>query len=159
MSETRGGALGSGSARPTASRGGRPPLETSRPEAAFVLLLLQSTFWFAAGLSAFPFALAGEVWMVALGLASTVFAGLGCLLAVGLIRRSRRARRWTLLLEIACVVGSALLLAVPIGANHGPVSLMVNVALPLAVVLLLRGKQMRAAFSSAGAGPAAGAGG
>jgi hypothetical protein len=122
---------------------------TSRPEAAFVLMLMQSTFWLAAGLSAFPFVLAGEVWMVALGLASFVFACFGCLLAVGLIRRSRRARRWTLVLEIACLVGSALLLVIPIGANHGPVSLMVNVALPLAVVLLLRGKQMRAAFRSA----------
>ena len=93
--------------------------------------------------------------MVALGIASLTFAGLGCLLAVGLIRRSRRARRWTLVLEVACIVGSALLLAIPIGANHGPVSLMVNVALPVAVVLLLRGKQMRAAFQSADSGTAA----
>jgi hypothetical protein len=132
---------------------------TSRPEAAFVLLLMQSTFWFAAGLSAFPFVLAGEIWMVALGIASFLFAGLGCLLAVGIIRRSRPARRWTLVLEIACLVGSALLLAIPIGANHGPVSLLVNVALPLAVVLLLRGKQMRAAFPSAGSSATTGAGG
>jgi hypothetical protein len=80
-------------------------------------------------------------------------------LAVGLIRRSRRARRWTLVLEIACLVGSVLLLALPIGANHGPVSLLVNVALPLTVVLLLRGKQMRAAFPSAGSRAAPGAGG
>ena len=132
---------------------------TSRPEAAFVLVLLQSTFWFAAGLSAFPFALAGETWMVALGIASVAFAGLGCLLAAGLVRRSRRARRWTLVLESACLVGSGLLLAIPIGANHGPVSLMVNIALPLAVVALLRGKAMRAAFPSADASAAAGAGG
>jgi hypothetical protein len=132
---------------------------TSRPEAAFILLLMQSTFWFAAGLSAFPFVLAGEVWMVALGIASLVVAGLGSLLAVGLIRRSRRARRWTLVLEVVCLVGSSLLLALPIGANRGPVSLMVNVALPLTVVLLLRGKQMRSAFQSAGSSTAAGAGG
>ena len=132
---------------------------TSRPEAAFVLMLMQSTFWFAAGLSAFPFALAGETWMVALGIASFVFAGFGCLLAVGLIGRSRRARRWALVLESACLVGSALLLVIPIGANHGPVSLMVNIALPLAVVALLRGKAMRPAFSSADSSTAAGAGG
>jgi hypothetical protein len=132
---------------------------SSRPEAAFVLLLMQSTFWFAAGLSAFPFVLAGETWMAALGVASWVLAGLGCALAVGLIRRLRRARRWTLALEWACLVGSALLLLIPIGANRGPVSLMVNIALPLAVVVLLRGKKMRAGFSSADASPHASAGG
>jgi hypothetical protein len=31
-----------------------------------------------------------------------------------------------------------LLLAVPIGANHGPVALMTNVALPIALIVLLR---------------------
>ncbi|HEY2597620.1 MAG TPA: hypothetical protein VGJ79_03985 [Candidatus Dormibacteraeota bacterium] len=131
----------------------------ARPEAAFVLLLMQSTFWFAAGVSAFPFVLAGEPWMVGLGLASCVLAGLGSLLAAGLICRSRRARRWTLVLEWVCLGGSALLLLLPIGANRGPVSLMVNIALPLALVALLRGKKMRAAFSSHGASPTASAGG
>jgi hypothetical protein len=103
--------------------------------------------------------LAGETWMVALGIASWVLAGLGCLLAVGLVRRSRRARRWTLALEGACLAGSALLLLIPIGANRGPVSLMVNLALPLAMVALLRGKKMRAAFSSADSSSTASAGG
>ncbi len=36
------------------------------------------------------------------------------------------------------LVGSMLLLVLPIGANHGPVALMTNVALPIALVLLLR---------------------
>jgi hypothetical protein len=133
--------------------------QSSRPEAAFVLLLMQSTFWFAAGVSAFPFVLAGEPWMAGLGLASWVLAGLGFLLAAGLTRRSRRARRWTLVLEWVCFGGSALMLLIPIGANRGPVSLMVNIALPLALIVLLRGKKMRAAFSSAGASPAGVAGG
>lgn len=133
--------------------------QSGRPEAAFVLLLMQSTFWFVAGLSAFPFALAGEIWMVALGIASFVLVGLSCMLATGLIRRSRGARRWTIVLELACLVGSALLLALPIGANRGPVSLLVNIVLPLAVVALLRGKKMRAAFSSAHSSAPANAGG
>ena len=132
---------------------------SSRPEAAFVLLLMQSTFWFSAGLSAFPFALAGEPWMIALGIASWVLAGLACLLAVGLVRRSRRSRRWTLALEGICLGGSALLLLIPIGANRGPVSLMVNIALPFAAIALLRGKKMRAAFSSADSSPTASTGG
>jgi hypothetical protein len=47
-------------------------------------------------------------------------------------------RRWVIGLEITCLVGSLLLLVLPIGANHGPVALMTNVALPIALVLLLR---------------------
>ncbi|HEY1161786.1 MAG TPA: hypothetical protein VGF78_01820 [Candidatus Dormibacteraeota bacterium] len=119
---------------------------SSRPEAAFVLLLMQSTFWLTAGISAFPFVLAGEVWMLALGFASFVLAAAGYLLAIGLVRRSRRSRRIVLALEVICLLGSALLLAVPIGANRGIVSLMVNIALPVAVIVLLRGKKVRAAF-------------
>lgn len=130
--------------------------QSSRPEAAFVLLLMQSTFWFAAGISAFPFALAGETWMVALGVASLGLAGAGGLLAMGLVRRSRRSRRWTLVLEWVCLVGTTAQLLIPIGANRGPVSLMVNIALPLAMIVLLRGKMMRATFSSAGSNPVAG---
>ena len=122
-------------------------MNTSRPEAAFVLLLMQATFWVAAGLSAIPFALAGEVFMVVLGLASILLASLTCLLAIRLVRRWRRSRRWVIALEAVCLVGSVLLLAVPIGANRGPVSLLVNLALPLVVIVLLRGKRMRAAFT------------
>ncbi|HVD45984.1 MAG TPA: hypothetical protein VNG70_01750 [Candidatus Limnocylindria bacterium] len=122
-------------------------MNTSRPEAAFVLLLMQATFWVAAGLSAIPFALAGEVFMVVLGLASILLASLTCLLAIGLVRRWRRSRRWVIALEAVCLGGSVLLLAVPIGANRGPVSLLVNLALPLVVIVLLRGKRMRAAFT------------
>jgi hypothetical protein len=128
------------SARPTALD------QSSRPEAAFVLLLLQSTFWLTAGMSAFPFVLAGEAWMLALGLASFVLACVGYLLAVGLVRRSRRSRRLTLALEVVCLLGSALLFSVPIGTNRGVVSLMVNIVLPVAVIALLRGKRMRTTF-------------
>jgi hypothetical protein len=120
--------------------------QTSRPESAFVLLIMQATFWVAAGISAFPFVVAGEVFMAALGVASFLLASFACLLAIGLIQRWRRARRWAIALESVCLVGSLLLLAVPLGANRGPVSLLVNVALPLAVIALLRGKKMRDAF-------------
>jgi hypothetical protein len=120
--------------------------QSSRPEAAFVLLVLQATFWVGAGISAFPFVLAGEVFMIGLGIASLLLAAGGCALAVGLVRRRRRARRWALVLEWACLVGGLLLLAAPIGANRGPVSLLTNVVLPLAVILLLRGKSMRGHF-------------
>jgi hypothetical protein len=112
--------------------------ESSRPEAAFVLLVMQSMFWAIAGLSAIPFALAGEVFMLGLGIASLLFALATCLLAIGVLWRRRQARRWVRALEIACVIGSLLLLALPIGSNHGPVALMTNLVFPVAVLLLMR---------------------
>ena len=120
--------------------------ETSRPEAAFVLLLMQATFWIAAGISGLPFVLGGEIYMLALAAASFVLAAVSLVLAVGLVRRRRRARRWVLVLEWACLIGSLLQLLLPIGANHGAVALLVNLGLPVAVILLLRGHRMRALF-------------
>jgi hypothetical protein len=114
-------------------------LETSsKPEAAFVLLLMQALLWTVAGISALPFAIAGEVFMVGLGLASLLLALATCLMAIGILRRRRRARRWAFWLEVTCLAGSLLLLLLPIGANHGPVALITNVALPIAVIVLLR---------------------
>jgi len=118
---------------------------SSRPEAAFVLLVVQSLLWTVAGISAIPFALAGEVFMLGLGIASLMLALATCLLAIGVLWRRRRARRWVFALETVCLVGSLLLLVLPIGANHGPVALMTNIALPIAVIVLLRGS--RQAFS------------
>jgi hypothetical protein len=119
---------------------------SSRPEAAFVLLVLQATLWAGAGVSAFPFVLAGEVFMIGLGLASLLLAAAATALAVGVVRRRRRARRWALVLEWLSLGSGLLLLVAPIGANRGPVSMLTNVALPLAVILLLRGKSMRTRF-------------
>jgi len=122
------------------------PHETSRPEAAFVLLVLQATFWAMAGLSALPFVLGGEVFMLALGAVSIALAGGTAWLGIGVVRRRRWARRLTVILEWVTLVASVLLLASPVGANKGPVALLVNLALPLAVILLLRGRRMRAVF-------------
>ena len=122
----------------------------SRPEAAFVLLLLQSMFWTIAGISAVPFAIAGETLMLVLGLASLLLALLTTMLGIGLLWRRRYARRCALGLETVCLIGSLLLLVLPIGANHGPVALMANVGLPLGVILLLGGRRMRTLFSPSG---------
>jgi len=111
---------------------------SARPEAAFVLLLMQSLFWLIAGLSAAPFVLGGEIHMAGLVVA-TLLLGLGtCLLAIGVLWRSRRARGLAIALQVVCLFGTAVLLLLPIGFNRGPVSLMVNVALPVALVVLLR---------------------
>ena len=111
---------------------------SSRPEAAFVLLLMQAMLWTVAGLSAMPFALAGELFMLGLGIASLLLALTACLLAIGVLWRRRWARRWVIGLEGTCLLGSVFLMVLPIGANHGPVSLMTNIALPIALVSLLR---------------------
>jgi hypothetical protein len=111
---------------------------SSRPEAAFVLLLMQALLWTIAGLSALPFAVAGEVFMLGLGIASLLLALGTVLLAIGILWRQNRARRWAIGLEIACLAGSVLLLALPLGANHGVVAWMTNVALPVALIVLLR---------------------
>jgi hypothetical protein len=122
---------------------------SSRPEAAFVLLVLQATFWAMAGLSALPFVLGGEVYMLALGAVSMALALAAAWVAVGLVRRRRWARRTALIVEWISLVGSLALIALPIGANKGPVALLVNVLLPASVILLLRGKRMRAEFAAA----------
>jgi hypothetical protein len=121
--------------------------QTSRPEAVYVLLLLQSIFWMIAGLSAIPFALAGEVHMIGLGIATLLLALFVCLVGIGAMWRRRWARRVAIWLEAVCLIGSALLFLLPIGANHGPVALMTNVLLPAAVIWLLWGKKTREVFA------------
>jgi hypothetical protein len=122
--------------------------ETSRPEAALVLMGLQATLWAGAGISAFPFVLAGEPFMIGLGFASLLLAAGACMLAIGVVRRRRRGRRWALVLEWLCLGGSLLLLVAPVGANRGPVAMLTNIVLPLTVILLLRGKSMRRYFGT-----------
>jgi len=119
---------------------------TSRPEAAFVLLLMQATFWILAGISALPFVLGGEVYMLLLAAFTFALAGFTVWNGIAVVRRRRWARRAVLALEWICLIGSTLMLALPIGANRGPVSLLVGVVLPVAVILLLRGKAMRNQF-------------
>lgn len=99
---------------------------------------MQSLFWFIAGISAIPFALAGERSMLGLGLASMLLALFTLLLGIGVLWRRRWARGFVIALEVICLAGSAVLIVLPIGFNNGPVSLMVNLLLPLAVIVLLR---------------------
>src|SRR3982074_534491 len=92
----------------------------SRPEAAFVLLLLQAIFWMVAGLSALPFALAGEVHMIGLGLATLLLALFVCLMGIGVLWRRWWARRAALVVEVICMLGAGLTLLPPLGANPRP---------------------------------------
>lgn len=110
-----------------------------------MLLLVQSVCWLIAGLAAAPFALGGELYMAALAAVTLLFALFTSLVAIGIVWRRRWAWRVAMTLEVISLLGAALLIALPIGSNQGPVSLLVNVALPVAVVALLGGR--REAFS------------
>lgn len=106
---------------------------------------MQSIFWLIAAISAAPFAVAGEVFMAGLALATLLLALGTCFCAIGVLWRKRWARVAVIALEVICLFGSAVLLLVPIGFNRGLVSLLVNVAVPVAVLVLL--KKDREAFS------------
>ena len=99
---------------------------------------MQSLFWLIAGISAAPFALAGEVFMAALSVATLLLALGTCLVGLGVLWRRRWARGWAIAIEAVCLFGTAILLLLPLGFNRGPVSLLVNVVLPVAVILLVR---------------------
>ena len=103
-----------------------------------MLLLLQALFWLIAGISALPFALGGELFMAALGVVTMLLALATLMLAIGVLWRRRRARALVIALEVMCLFGTAVLLLLPVGFNGGVVSLMVNVGLPVAVIVLLR---------------------
>jgi hypothetical protein len=103
-----------------------------------VLLLMQSLFWLVAGISAAPFFLAGETHMAALAFATLLLALGTLLVALGVLWRRRWARGWAMAMEIVSLAGNAVLIALPIGFNRGPVSLLANVVLPVAVILLVR---------------------
>jgi hypothetical protein len=104
----------------------------------FVLLLLQAMFWLIAGISAAPFALGGEIYMGVLAAVTVLFALGTFLCAIGVLWRRRSARAVTIGIEVICLFGSGVLLLLPIGFNRGLVSILVNVGLPLAVIVLLR---------------------
>jgi len=107
---------------------------------------MQATLWLLAGISALPFVLGGEVYMLLLAAFSFVLAGFAVWSGMEVVWRRRWARRAVLVLEWICLAGSLVMLALPIGANRGPVSLLVNTVLPVAVILLLRGKAISNQF-------------
>ncbi len=103
-----------------------------------MLLLMQCMTWFIAGVSAVPFALAGEVYMAGLALATLLLALATFLGSLGVLWRRRRARALVIALEVVCLAGNGVLLLLPIGFDHGLVSLLVNGVLPIGVIVLLR---------------------
>jgi hypothetical protein len=118
---------------------------SSRPEMAVVFLLVQASTWVLAGLGAAVVTL-GEPAMALPAILTAALVACCLLLAAGLVARRGWARAWTIALEWTCLVGSLLLLVLPIGAPHGLVSLMVDVGLPIALLCVLMGRRGRSAF-------------
>ncbi len=115
------------------------------PEIASVLLAVQASLSLVAGLSALPFAII-EPGMRVLGPLTIALAIFMFVLARGIRRYRRWARRWVIALEAASLVITLLLTILPLGVMRGPVPLLVNLAMPASVLWLLWRPATRAAF-------------
>jgi len=114
-------------------------------EIASTLLVVQACLSLVAGLSALPFAII-EPGMRILGPLTIALAIFMFVLARGVRRYSRWARRWVIALEAASLVITLLLTLLPLGVMHGPVPLLVNLAMPISILWLLFLPTSRAAF-------------
>jgi len=108
----------------------------SAAEIASVLVVVQASFSLVAGLSAIPFAIVEPGFRVLAVVTILLSAGMFWL-ARNLRRGRRWAWRWLVTLEIASLAMTALLSLLPIGTVRGPVPILVNLLIPLAVLVLL----------------------
>jgi hypothetical protein len=122
----------------------------SAVEIAAVLLVVQASLSLVTGLSALPFAIVEPGFRV-LGPVTILIAIAMFWLARNLRRGRRWAWRWLVALEVVSLALTSLLALLPIGAVRGPVPVLVNLVIPLAVLILLAA---RSGDRSAQAGPA-----
>jgi hypothetical protein len=122
----------------------------SAVEIAAVLLVVQASLSLVTGLSALPFAIVEPGFRV-LGPVTILIAIAMFWLARNLRRGRRWAWRWLVALEVASLALTSLLALLPIGAVRGPVPVLVNLVIPLAVLVLLAA---RSGDRSAQTGPA-----
>ena len=115
-----------------------PSTNRSAAEIASVLVVVQASLSLVAGLSAIPFAIVEPGFRV-LAVVTILMAAAMFWLARNLRRERRWAWRWLLTLEVLSLAMTALLSLLPIGSIRGPVPLLVNLVIPLAVVVLLAG--------------------
>ena len=107
-------------------------------EIASVLVAVQASLSLVAGLSALPFAIVEPGFRV-LGVMTILIAAAMFWLARNLRRGRRWAWGWLVSLELLCLAITALLSLLPIGAVRGPVPVLVNLVIPMAVVVWLAG--------------------
>jgi hypothetical protein len=113
-------------------------INNSGSEIASVLVVVQASFSLMAGLSALPFGIVEPSFRV-LGATTILMAAAMFWLARNLRRERRWAWRWLVALEVVSLAMTALLALLPIGSIRGPVPLLVNLVIPLAVLVLLAG--------------------
>ena len=101
-----------------------------------VLVVVQASFSLVAGLSAIPFAIV-EPGIRVLAVVTILLAAAMFWLARNLRRGRRWAWRWLVTLEVLSLAITALLSLLPIGLIRGPVPVLVNLVIPMAVLLLL----------------------
>jgi hypothetical protein len=118
-------------------------VDNSASEIASVFVVVQASFSLVAGLSALPFAIVEPGFRV-LGATTILMAAAMFWLARNLRRERRWAWRWLVTLEILSLAMTALLALLPIGSIRGPVPLLVNLVIPLAVLVLLAGAKSNA---------------
>lgn len=107
-------------------------------EIASVLVVVQASLSLVAGLSAIPFAIVEPGFRVLAVITVVIAAGLFWL-ARNLRRGRRWAWRWLVTLEVVSLTVTAVLSLLPIGSVRGPVPVLVNLVIPMAVVVLLAG--------------------
>jgi hypothetical protein len=105
-------------------------------EITSVLVAVQASFSLVAGLSAIPFAIV-EPGIRVLAVVTILLAAAMFWLARTLRRGRRWAWRWLVTLEVLSLAITALLSLLPIGLIRGPVPVLVNLVIPMAVLLLL----------------------
>jgi hypothetical protein len=103
---------------------------------ASVLVVVQASFSLVAGLSAIPFAIVEPGFRVLAVVTILIAAGMFWL-ARNLRHGRRWAWRWLVTLEVLSLAMTALLSLLPIGAIRGPVPVLVNLVIPMAVVVFL----------------------
>jgi hypothetical protein len=111
-------------------------LNDGASEIASVLVAVQASLFLVAGLSAIPFAIVEPGFRV-LSLLTILIASAMFWFARNLRRGRRWAWRWLVSMEVLGLAMTALLSLLPIGAMRGPVPVLVNLVIPIAVVLLL----------------------
>jgi len=112
------------------------PPANSAFEIASVLVVVQASLSFVAGLSALPFGIV-EPGFRLLGVLTLLIAAAMFWLARGLRRGRRWAWGWLVTLEGLSLAITTLLSLLPIGTMRGPVPLLVNLVIPLSVLVLL----------------------
>jgi hypothetical protein len=108
-----------------------------KSEIARVLLIVQGTLLLVAGLGALPFGIVEHGIRIE-GLATILVAAVIFAVARDFERLGTTARWSAFGLELFLFIGSLLLAVLPLGAIRGPVPLVSNLLMPLAIALLLR---------------------